>query len=357
MENNKLNFTIASLLDEGGIISSQERDEFAQHCTLHPISADGSLRQFFRVIFKEQPICVGVLPNSPTTDEIAESHTAVAIGNHLFSKKIPVPEIFGADSESGLILFEDCGDCRLHDFLENRRKASVLRKEEILHWYKPLLATLARMQIKGAEDFDTSWCFDTPVYDLDLMISKESEYFLEAFWYSYLNGRKIKEIHIEFQEIAFQAGKGLKNYFLHRDFQSRNMMIKGDTIKIIDFQGGRYGPPGYDLASLLIDPYIDFDEELREDLLKYYCKKLSQYIQFDENVFLKQYSYLRLQRNLQIVGAFAYLFSQRGKQFFKAYINPALEQLYRLLQGEEFKSYTQLRQIVSEAHKLLIQRD
>ena len=135
------------------------------------------------------------------------------------------------------------------------------------------------------------------------------------------------------------------------------MMIKDDSIKIIDFQGGRYGPPGYDLASLLIDPYISLDDELQENLLGYFCEKLSQYIQFDENVFLKQYSYLRLQRNLQIVGAFAYLFSQRGKQFFKAYINPALEQLYRLLQGEEFKSYTQLRQIVSEAHKLLIQRD
>lgn len=355
MENNELNHSIASLLDEGGIISSQERDEFAQHCTLHPISADGSLRQFFRVAFKKQPICVGVLPNSPTTDEIAESHSAVAIGNHLFSKKIPVPEIFGADSESGLILFEDCGDCRLHDFLENTRKNRVLRKEEILHWYKPLLAALARMQIRGAEGFESNWCFDTPVYDLDLMISRESEYFLKAFWFSYLNGRQIKDIHIEFQEIASQAEKGLENYFLHRDFQSRNMMIKDDSIIIIDFQGGRYGPPGYDLASLLIDPYISLDDELQEDLLGYYCEKLSQYIQFDENVFLKQYSYLRLQRNLQIVGAFAYLYGQRGKHFFKSYINPALEQLYRLLQGEEFRSYIQLRQMVSEAHKLLIQ--
>lgn len=344
--------SVAQLLFNQGCISHKELIEFTKLSRFNHISADGSQRQFFRVMVGDGFSCVGVLPNSSSAEELAESHTSVAIGRHLFSKNVPVPEIIAADAKSGLVLFEDCGDCRLHDLLLNRNNTTAYQ-DEVLSWYKPLLLALIHMQVKGADGFDPSWCHDSSVYDKEVMLSRESGYFLEAFWSSFLGGRHLEDIHYEFEVIAEQAGGGMTNYFLHRDFQCRNVMIKDEQIKIIDFQGGRYGPPGYDLASLLTDPYAKIDVESQEVLLRYYIEKLGKYIDFDEREFLRQYSYLKLQRNLQIIGAFAFLYGQRRKQFFKAFIAPALEQLYILLHEVEFRQFSQLQQLVREARKLL----
>lgn len=356
MEKSELNQKIANLLFKDGRISLQEQESFHKYVTLENISADGSLREFFRVSNGNDSICVGVVPHAALPQELAESHAAVAIGRHLWRKKIPVPDIIGHDPKSGLILYEDCGKSHLHDLLEKKRKSNKLNQDEIFRWYRPLIEHLVEMQVKGCEDFDTEWCYDTPVYDKNLMVERESEYFLNAFWYSFLQGRKYQEIATEFQEIAEHAEKGLGNYFLHRDFQSRNIMVKDDCLKIIDFQGGRLGPPGYDLASVLIDPYVNLEEEVQESLFYYYLKVLKRYIEIDESEFHRQYCYLKLQRNLQIVAAFSFLYEQRCKPFFKTFIKPAFEQLCNLLQEQEFSSYTNLNRLVNEARTLIQQK-
>ncbi len=347
---------VANLLFKDGRISLKEHQSFHKYVTLENISADGSLREFFRVSIGNDSICVGVVPHAVLPQELAESHAAVAIGRHLWQKNIPVPGIIGHDPKSGLILYEDCGEIHLHSLLEKKRKSNKLDQDEIFRWYRPLVEHLVDMQIKGCEDFDTEWCFETPMFDKNLMVERESEYFLNAFWHSFLQGRHFQDIAAEFNEIAEHAEKGLGNYFLHRDFQSRNIMVKSDRLKIIDFQGGRLGPPGYDLASVLIDPYVNLEEEVQESLLSYYLKVLNRYIDLDDSEFHRQYCYLKLQRNLQIVGAFSFLYEQRCKPFFKVFIRPALEQLYILLQEQEFSSYTNLHRLVNEARTLIQQK-
>ncbi len=356
MKDQELYHQTAQLLFDSGRISQKQMEDFSRFCVVDPLSADGSLRKFFRVTLKDEPLCVGVLPHSSSVEDRAESHAAEMIGRHLLSKKVPLPEILGTDQQSGLILFEDCGDIRLHSLLERAHRSIEQSREEILCWYKKALKALVRMQVKGAEGFDTRWCHDTPIYDRKLMISRESHYFLEAFWYDFLDGERCDDIGGEFAVIAQEAEKGLENQFLHRDFQCRNLMIKANSIKIIDFQGGRYGPPGYDLASLLIDPYARLDAEVQEKLQQFYLKELSRYIEFDENVFLRQYSYLRLQRNLQIIGAFAFLYGKRGKSFFKSYISPAVENLHILLHEEYFSTCQALRKLVGQSRELLRHR-
>ena len=117
------------------------------------------------------------------------------------------------------------------------------------------------MQVRGAVSFDPKWCWDTPQYDRMLMLERESGYFLQAFWQDLLGMEEPPGLQEEFFELADRAARIPAGYFLHRDFQSRNIMIHGGEACIIDFQGGRLGPLAYDLASLLIDPYVALPDD------------------------------------------------------------------------------------------------
>lgn len=356
MKHHQTQRRIADLLLENRVISRLQYDGFDQACTLQQISSDGSLRCFYRIACNDAPLCVAVLPAESQGQHIAEANSAMSIGDHLYSKNIAVPKILAGDTATGLILFEDCGDIRLHDIVQERVKKHRLPDERVDFLYRKVLAELAAMQWHGHQGFDARWCYDTAVYDHHVMMERESKYFLHACWYSLFDGKAIPGIEEEFEDIARNAATGEHAFFLHRDFQSRNIMVMGNETKIIDFQGGRLGPPGYDLASLLLDPYSRLPESVREEYLDYYLAQLGRYVACEEQPFRKQYLYLALQRNMQIIGAFAFLYQQRGKVFFKAYIIPALQSLNALMQNPELSRYRVLRGIAAEALQQARQR-
>jgi aminoglycoside/choline kinase family phosphotransferase len=115
---------------------------------------------------------------------------------------------------------------------------------------------------------------------------------------------------------------------------------------VIDFQGGRLGPLQYDLASLLIDPYVELPQNLQDRLLSDYLTRLSEFVPVDRGRFLHAYEYCAINRNLQILGAFAFLSRQKGKKDFEPYIPPALKSLKQRLQNLEPQVCKQLRRIV-----------
>lgn len=344
---------IASSLE---LLAAAGRTDTGKDCrnlsayTLLPIAADGSSRIFYRLVYRGASLCIGVMPADHAKAAHDEARSMAAIGRHLFSRKVPVPEILAFDEQTGLVLLEDCGDIKLHDRLQ-QRKPVVEAGQEICALYRELLDGLAYMQVQGAEGFDDAWCHDTARYDTELMIERESLYFLSQFWQGLLGQEAPDGIEEEFADIAFNAGRGQLHLFLHRDFQSRNVMVVGTSLKIIDFQGGRLGPPGYDLASLLIDPYAALSFSFQEEMRSHYLRCLQSFIDYDEKVFLRQYTYLQLQRNLQILGAFAFLYVRRRKPFFKEYIGPALCHLGMLLDKQELQAYTCLRRLAAEARQ------
>jgi aminoglycoside/choline kinase family phosphotransferase len=203
------------------------------------------------------------------------------------------------------------------------------------------------MQCRGAEGFDPSWCWDTVQYDYQLMIEKESGYFLRAFWQGLLGHEVVDGVREELQDIARLAGEAPAGFFLHRDFQSRNIMIKEGAVRFIDFQAGRLGPLGYDLASLLIDPYSRLPLLLQEELLTHYLIAIQGHAAIEEAAFRKQFSLLALQRNMQIVGAFSFLSQVRQKVFFLDFIQPSLVSLKNRLEEPLFKDYPLLRTMVN----------
>ncbi len=332
------------LLADCGMLSAPAAELLASGQDLQKIGSDGSTRRFWRFNERGLTPCIIAAPAGCSEVELAESRAAWRIGTHLRRQGVPVPELFAWDETTGIILFEDLGDVRLHDIIV-RQKASH-DEDVVRHYYQATLEHLATMQIAGVEGFDTQWCWDSPRYDLQLMLERESGYFLRAFWQGLLGQDEPAGVAEEFRDIAENAGMASIEYFLHRDFQSRNIMVKDGCVRFIDFQAGRLGPLGYDVASLLIDPYVALSEAFQEALLGYYGSLIAVRQPGSEQDFFQYYQWLALQRNLQIIGAFAFLSQVRSKTFFTAFIRPALLSLRQRLADKSLADYHRLRSLV-----------
>jgi aminoglycoside/choline kinase family phosphotransferase len=343
------------------ILNFLQKEGFAENAAkvrLTPLSGDGSSRMFFKIKTESTSYC-GVFPAKEDTQKgLAEARAAVNIGRHLKKRGIPVPEIHAFDQGSGFILFENLGDTLLHDLLQKKKKSSdEMPRQEITEFYKEIIEILLFMQISGSVHFDRKWCWDTQRYNKKLMLEKESGYFLQAFCRDLLGIKSFpNKLNDEFKLLAGRAARQPAVYFLHRDFQSRNLMISDGKVRIIDFQGARLGPLGYDLASLLIDPYAGLPEQLQHELLEHYLEHLCKY-GLDDRAFAKGYPNLALQRNLQILGAYAFLGFQKNKKFFRQFILPATFSLQQRLAQAEAKDYPCLRKLTDTIMGLLEQEE
>ncbi len=321
-------------------------DLAANDITLTPLKGDGSDRQWHRASCGGKSIIV-VDHGPPTNKGVSEADAFAAIGRHLKKSGVPVPEIYAYDRASGIILLEDLGDTHLQGVIKNEHN-----KKCVTAHYQAVIDRLIIMQIKAKEDFDLRNCLETPYYDVEIILNRESRYFVEAFLNGYLG------LDVDFQDLADEfliiARNALSNQitgFLHRDFQSRNILVRNGKYYFIDFQSGRLGPLQYDLASLLIDPYVELREDVQQDLLRYYIRQLSDRIVFDADVFLEIYQYNALNRNLQILGAFAYLSGVKGKDGFRAYIPAAWKSLRARVERVAVKSCPKLTNVVNTIMK------
>jgi len=279
-----------------------------------PLKGDGSERKFFRIILQKGTVIL-ILPQAGELGK-KEAYSYYKIGKYLKENQIPVPEIFDYDEELGLLFVEDLGDLRLYDIVDSDIKT---------YYYKKAIENLVKFQ-GLIKHFDPSWSYDLITYDLQFLWEKEVLYFKEwyverykneALFYDYLNELKI----------CLQHSLNFKHkVLLHRDYQSKNLMIKKGKIYIIDFQGTRIGPPWYDLASLLYDPYLkDWDLDI-DKFLDYYIE-LSGY---DETSVISQVYYFAVVRLMQALAAYVNL-SYMGKDWFKNYIKFAESKLIKIL--------------------------
>ena len=346
---------LVSLLQDSGLISRREADEPLISLVVQRLAGDGSSRRFWRVGRKNgEGICLAVAPAGRTEQDMSEAGSARRIGVHLHDCGVRVPAQYGWDADTGILLFEDLGDVKLHDLVEQSRNPSgEIDLQAVRPWYVQAVQQLAWMQIRGAVGFDSDWCWDTRRYDRPVMLDRESGYFLRAFWQELLGQESPSGIEEEFEQIAAAASQAPATFFLHRDFQSRNIMARNGQLCFIDFQGGRMGPLGYDLASLLIDPYTALPSSLQEEMLQVYLEAVVALHPVDARQFRHEYCFLALQRNLQIIGAFSFLSRVRGKVFFARFILPALLSLAERLRDQDLSDLRVLPLMVTQALKLL----
>jgi hypothetical protein len=290
-----------------------------------PLAGDGSDRRFFRLPGEPNLVLLHH-PQAPGR-EVTENDSYFLIGRHLQARGVPVPEIYVYCREEGWMLLEDVGDLSLSTAVEGAKSDT-----EILAWYRQALEILVGQQLKGKQDFNPAWCFDTSGVTRPFLLERECRYFVWAFLQGYL-GLEVEETELipDFERLLAGCRPEESSFFLHRDFQSKNLFIQGERLRVLDFQGGRLGPLGYDLAALLIDPYVDLKSAWQEELLSLYQELLRQHLPFDLGNFREHYEHLALCRNLQILGAFGFLTRVKGKSQFARYIPRAVAGLCRRL--------------------------
>ncbi|MEW6669925.1 MAG: phosphotransferase [Thermodesulfobacteriota bacterium] len=302
----------------------RERGHSGKDWTALPIAGDGSTRQFWRIYASGPEATYVAMQNVPVNEYAERENLAyLKIGSHLRGKGVPLPEIYRFDAAGGWFILEDLGDRSLQE--DYRESGSLVRHEAALE-------VLLRLQTDGARGFDRGWTCQTERYDQSVMRRYESEYFREAFLCKYL-GLKTEwpELKSPFDFLAEKSSRAPNGFLLHRDFQSRNIMVGEKGIGILDWQGARLGPLAYDVASLVIDPYVDLLPRDRARLVEGYAGLLAGCDPARVASFQESFPYLALQRNLQILGAFAFLSKVRGKRYFEAYIPKALRSLHGLL--------------------------
>ena len=308
---------IKDFLREGGIPHS------GPQCL--PLAGDGSRRAFWRILTDQGGRTFVAVENFPV-DAFSgrENRAYLMIGRHLFEKGLPLPEIYGADLGKGWFILEDLGDLSLQD--------AVASSGERISVYKEVVQVLMELQTRGCEGFEKAWACQTPTYDHEVMRRYESDYFRDAFLGLYL-GMKGPGAGLEgaFNHLADTAAGADSRFFLHRDFQSRNIMVTEHGLGILDWQGARLGPLAYDLASLLIDPYVGLSRQEQDHIYAYYLDLLGGALPSEAASFQRYYPYLALQRNLQILGAFSFLTKSMGKTYFEEYIPRAVRTLRKLL--------------------------
>ncbi len=314
-----------------------------------------------------------------------EIDSFIKIGNHLHKQGVNVPVIKGYDRFSGLVVLEDLGDVHLQDIVnkivncqtsnsrdiadKSSRNIDNTNNAKILECYKEVCKLAINFTIKGIEQFDSSWAFQTVSYSKDMILEKECRYFVEAFLQGYLKlDVKFDELSDEFELIANSALDGAFEGLMHRDMQSRNIMVKNKNYFFIDFQSARRGPFQYDLASLLIDPYVNLADEIREALLHYsfdeikrqlklmgedvldkdcYSHKFLNY-EHDIEKFINCYRHCALTRNMQMLGAFANLSMNKGKTAFKQYIPVAVDNIKKNINFVNIEKIAKLYQLIIE---------
>jgi len=305
------------------------------------LAGDGSDKLFFRVRGRDRSL-VAVDGSRLEPERQAENLALFKIGRHLAGRGLPVPAIEAARPEKGFFLLEDLGDLLL------AQRAPRLGRGARSDLYRAVLKTLLEMQLQGRVGFDPAWCSQTRRYDQEMVLKYESGYFIRSFVGDYCKVSSLPAgLEAELKGLAARAAQAGPVLFLHRDFQSRNILLQGERIRVIDFQAGRLGPPGYDLASLLIDPYVGLEEEERRELFDHYLGLALAQGAVEEEKFRRDYPCLVLHRRFQILGAFAFLSRRKGRPGFEGYLPAVLSSLKSSLDLPPFEDCQSLKSLVA----------
>ena len=325
-------------------VLAREDPNHSNTCETRELAGDGSDRRWYRLKTTKASIIMAD-HGIRTASGVREVDAFIRIGCHLLGCDVKVPRILTADPFSGLVFLQDLGDQHLQDVVHDKG----LEADIVPKLYKTFINQLIHMGTVCLSGFDSGWTYQSATYDYEMVLENECRYFVTAFLNDYLNmATGMEDLLAEFQALARRASACQYQGFMHRDMQSRNIMVYQNQCYIIDFQGGRMGPLAYDLASLLIDPYVVLPADMATELYEYYVQRLANTVNLDKLKFREDYEICRLTRNLQILGAFGFLTQQKGKTDFERYIPAAIGTLKATLSNEIGREFPGLKAIVAE---------
>ncbi|MEN0059183.1 MAG: phosphotransferase, partial [Bdellovibrio sp.] len=294
------------------------------------LAGDASNRRYYRVVLDHRSwVLMRWEPFQP------DNYPFLSVLHHFAKNGVNVPEVVALSPEEGLVLLEDLGDLTLErKFWESQNQDAAMdfykmAVDEIVKIHHP--ATLNKSDCTAFKiQFDTEKFLWEMNYGKDNLISGILKF---SF-----NDSLQKEISDIFLDICSRLHKEPKR-IAHRDYHSRNLMIKLDRMSVIDFQDARLGPIQYDLVSLMRDSYVDMSDNMAGALIDYYLERSKEYLpaDFSRDHFDRIYELQSIQRCFKACGSFASFFHQRQDRRYLKYLPGTLRRVIKAI--NEFPEY------------------
>ena len=312
---------------------------------IQPIAESGSARKYFRIITWNGSL-IGTYSNN-----VEENEAFLCFSKHFHDLGLNVPEVFAVNAERTCYLQSDFGDDNLFAHVQKALIAGGFGENNI-NLYKKALSHLVKLQVLGHQGLDYSKAYPTERFDRQAIIDD-----LNYFKYYFVKPHEeidFNETRLgkDFEAFANFVSQAPCDFFMYRDFQSRNIMVKDNELYFIDFQGGRKGPLNYDVVSLLYQVKAQIPQATRDELVEYYKTELSQYmspeaVKFD--TYQPYFVYLRL---MQVLGAYGFRGLIQKKSHFIESIPYALREIETLSKTAPLTSYPELQSVISQLNKL-----
>jgi aminoglycoside/choline kinase family phosphotransferase len=258
-----------------------------------------------------------------------ENKAFLEFSRHFRRRGLPVPEIYAEDLAQGAYLEEDLGDITLFDLLSQNRVGESIPPVVVAAYCKTA-AALPRFQVEAGHDLNYSFCYPRASFDRQ-SITWDLNYFKYYFLRLAAVPHNEQALEDDFSCLTDFLLQTPSHYFLYRDFQSRNVMLRNGEPFFVDYQGGRKGALQYDIASLLYDAKADLPPPLRQQLLDHYLDVLGGYIALDRQAFMRHYYAFVYVRILQALGAYGFRGFYERKAHFLQSVPYALKNLRWLL--------------------------
>ena len=289
-----------------------------------PLPQSGSHRRYYRLFFDDNSTLIGAY-----NDDVAENRAFFEYTRFFAANELNVPALIAVHEDQKHYLLNDLGTKTLYDKLCEIRKNNG-DFQDVMADYRKVAAALPKFQMTSKQGLDMSVAYPRAAFDRQSM-----QWDLNYFKYYYLkmvnvpfNEQLLEDDYQAFMDYLLTVDD---DYFLYRDFQSRNIMVFQDDVWFIDYQGGRKGALQYDIASLLYDAKADLSPEIRKELLECYLDNLSNYLTIDRTQFTSYFHAFSLIRIMQAMGAYGYRGYFERKTHFLQSVPYAIRNLRYLL--------------------------
>lgn len=304
-----------------------------------PLAGDASSRRYYRIVFADKSWVLMVWEPFPDAD----GFPFLNVLRHFQKHQVHVPEVVNFSPEKGLVLLEDLGDLTLErKFWENQNQ------ELVLPFYHQAIDELIKIHFAATADEDPKCsafkvAFDTKKFMWEMNYGRE--HVLEKLNQLSLSNAVQENLTGIFTEICERLD-GEPKYIAHRDYHSRNLMLKLGKMRVIDFQDARMGPIQYDLVSLVHDSYVNLNDSSRRNILDYYLTHAQPHLgpRFSKAHFDEIFRLQLLQRCFKACGSFASFFNLRSDRRYLKYIQPTLNTVSQML--DQFPQYSEFNQVL-----------
>jgi hypothetical protein len=305
-----------------------------------PLTGDASSRKYYRINLGAK---TWILMEWEAFQN-PEKFPFISIQEYWQKKNINVPSIFAYDEDQGLFILEDLGD----DTLE-RCFWDASKQEDSLPYYRATLdqlITLHRLMLLPHKDTDcTAYgiAFDVEKFTWELNYTYKNLF--QILCPQTLTEKQEAALQAEFHMVAETLAQ-LPQVICHRDFHSRNVMIKDDKTILIDFQDARRGPPQYDLVSLVHDSYVTLSDKNQQVLIDYYLENFPEALKMfsSRKEFMHYFTLQTLQRCFKACGTFAAILNQRGDRRYLKYLPHTLPKVKAAL--AELKTFPMMSSLI-----------